>query len=152
MDVREKAAGYLNTKPRTKHQVIMYLRGKGFEEEEIMDAVEELEKYRYIDDLNYSIMYFRYGFEKGRGIVRIKRELSEKGVSADTIEDAYYELDEVPDQYEAARQIASEMLAETDMDDMNYEEKRRLCAKVGRRLMTRGFSSDIVYKVMGNIK
>ena len=82
-DARERAAAYLNIKPRTKMQVIRYLKSKGYEEDEINDAVTELEEYRYIDDFSFSVMYFQYGFEKGRGIMRIKRELAEKGVDHD---------------------------------------------------------------------
>ena len=39
-------------------------------------------------------MYFQYGFEKGRGVVRIKRELSEKGVDSHVIEADVYKRQE----------------------------------------------------------
>ena len=55
-------------RPRTKQQVIKYLRQKGFPEEGIAETVAELEEYKYIDDFSYSVMYFRYGFEKGRDL------------------------------------------------------------------------------------
>lgn len=152
MDVRERAVSYLNVKPRTRQQVMVYLRNKGFQEEDILEAVRELEEYHYIDDLSYSRMYFQYGFEKGRGVVRIKRELSEKGVDSHVIEAAYDELEDVPDQYEVASEIAAGMTAGVDWEQMGYEDARRLQAKIGRRLMTRGFSSDIVYKVINRLK
>lgn len=151
MDVRERAVSYLNIKPRTKVQVIKYLRSKGFEDEEIKEAVDELEEYHYIDDLNYSIMYFEYGFEKGRGLIRIKRELEEKGVSADIIEAAYDELESVPDQYETAADIAKGMLNGADTEALQYDEKRKLKAKIGRRLASRGFSMEVVYKVINDL-
>ena len=152
MDVRERAVSYLNVKPRTRRQVMVYLRNKGFQEEDILEAVRELEEYHYIDDLSYSRMYFQYGFEKGRGVVRIKRELSEKGVDSHVIEAAYDELEDVPDQFETASEIAAGMTAGVDWEQMGYEDVRRLQAKIGRRLMTRGFSSDIVYKVINQLK
>ena len=151
MDVRERAVSYLNIKPRTKVQVIKYLRSKGFEDEEIKEAVDELEEYHYIDDLNYSIMYFEYGFEKGRGLIRIKRELEEKGVPSDIIAAAYDELESVPDQYETAADIAKGMLNGLDTEAMEYDEKRKLKAKIGRRLASRGFSMDVVYKVINDL-
>ena len=43
MDVRTKAVNYINAKPRTRQQVIKYLKEKGFGEPEIMEAVVELE-------------------------------------------------------------------------------------------------------------
>lgn len=151
MDVRERAVSYLNIKPRTKVQVIKYLRSKGFDDGEIIETVKELEEYHYIDDLNYSIMYFEYGFEKGRGLIRIKRELEEKGVSTDIIEAAYDELEQIPDQYEAALDIARGMLTGIDTGSLDYTGKQKLKAKIGRRLSSRGFSMDVVYKVINEM-
>ena len=112
----------------------------------------ELEEYKYIDDFSYSVMYFRYGFEKGRGVMRIRRELSEKGVGSDVIDMAYEELEEVPDQYETARKIAMEMIRDMDMEEMEYDEKRRIKARIGRRLAGRGFPSDVIYKVLDSLR
>ena len=100
MDVREKAVSYLNSRPRTRQELIRHLKDKGFSENEILETVDELEQYHYIDDLAYSRMYFEYGFQKGRGRMRIRRELAEKGVAADVIEIAFEELEEIPDEFE----------------------------------------------------
>ena len=89
MDVREKAVSYLNSRPRTRQELIRHLKDKRFSENEILETVDELEQYHYIDDLAYSRMYFEYGFQKGRGRMRIRRELAEKGVAADVIEIAF---------------------------------------------------------------
>lgn len=159
MDIREnitekaaeRAAAYINIKPRTAFQVRKYLREKGYDGDVIDAVVKQLAEYHYIDDMEYAMMYFRYGFEKGRGLVRIKRELAEKGVAADVIEMAYDEFDDVPDQTEAAMQIAKTMISGMELDDMDYDEKRKLQAKIGRRLMSRGFSSDVVYKVINRL-
>lgn len=102
MDVREKAVSYLNSRPRTRQELIRHLKDKGFSENEILETVDELEQYHYIDDLAYSRMYFEYGFQKGRGRMRIRRELAEKGVAADVIEIAFEELEEIPDEFETA--------------------------------------------------
>ena len=136
MDVREKAVSYLNSRPRTRQEVIRHLKDKGFSENEILETVDELEQYHYIDDLAYSRMYFEYGFQKGRGRMRIRRELAEKGVAADVIEIAFEELEEIPDEFETAYSIA---------------EKRKLEGKIGRRLAGRGFSMDTIHKVVSRI-
>ena len=150
-DVREAAVKYLSYKARTRAQVVEHLRRKGFEDGEIEEAVKELEAYRYIDDMAYSSMYFRYGFDKGRGIMRIKRELAEKGVDRDVIEAAFDELEDVPDQFEEALRIAGEALGGADMSAMAYEEKRKLKGRVSRRLAGRGFSSDVIYRVLDRL-
>lgn len=151
-DARQLAASYLNVKPRTRMQLIKHLKSKGIDEDAALEAVDELEQYHFIDDVEYSKMYFRYGFDKGRGIERIRRELSQKGVADDVIDEAYEQLEDVPDQYEAAMDIAEAMIDDADVKAMSYEERRKLQAKVGRRLTSRGFSSDIVYDIINRIR
>lgn len=159
MDTREKtiekaagkAGAFINIKPRTCFQVKKYLREKGFDEEIISEVLEMLKEYRYIDDMEYSRMYFRYGFGKGRGLSRIRRELSEKGVASEVMDAAYDELDDVPDQTELAMEIGRAMVSGADIGEMSFDEKRKLQARIGRRLMSRGFSPDIAYKVIGRL-
>lgn len=151
MDVREKAVSYLNSRPRTRQEVMRHLKDKGFFEEEILETVKELEEYHYIDDLAYSRMYFEYGFEKGRGRNRIRRELAEKGVSSEIIEIAYDELEEVPDEFEMALSIAGSIVRGIDPSELEYSEKRKLEGRIGRRLAGRGFSMDTIHKVAGRL-
>lgn len=141
----------MNIKPRTKKQVIGYLKEKGYGEEEILSAVGELEEYGYIDDVNFSRMYFEYGFEKGRGILRIKRELSEKGVSGEDIQLAYQELEYVPEPFETALEIGKSIVRGIDTEALDYREKKKLQARIGRRLAARGFTAEIAYKVMNRL-
>ena len=142
----DKAIYYLNIKPRTKAQVIRYLEQKDFPPEEIQEAIQELESYRYIDDFNYAQMYFEVAFEKGKGIARIKRELAEKGVDRQIIEEAFEELESVPDQYETALQTGRKILLEAGEFDPDQQQKIK--GRIARRLASKGFSSDIVYSVI----
>lgn len=147
----ERAVSYINIKPRTAYQVKKYLKDKGYEEDVISEVMDQLKEYHYIDDMEFALMYFRYGFEKGRGVSRIKRELSEKGVSSDVIDIAYEELEDIPDQFEMAMEIGHGAVAGIDIKELDFDTKQKLKAKIGRRLMSRGFSSDVVYKVIGRL-
>lgn len=146
-----KAVAYIDVKPRTKRQVVQYLRKKEFDGDVIQQVIAELEEYHYIDDFDYSVLYFQYGFEKGRGVGRIRRELMEKGVGTDIIDMAYEELEDVPDQAEMAMSIAASMIDGLDVETMEYDEKRKLQGKIGRRLAGRGFSSDVIYQVINRL-
>lgn len=151
MNVREKAVYYLNIKPRTKKQVIRYLKEKNYDMNEIMEAVNELEEYHYIDDKEYCRMYFELGFEKGLGVNRIRRELIERGISSELIEIVYEELEFIPDQVEIAMAIGRNVIMNIDISNLEYEEKQKLKAKIGRRIANRGFSADVAYKVMNEL-
>ena len=152
MDVRQKAVHYLNMRPATEAQLRAYLKKGNFGDDEIGRTIEEMKEYHYIDDLRFSMQYFEYGFEKGRGTARIRRELREKGVDSNLIDMAYEELENIPDQFETALNIANGMTEATDISELDYEEKRKLQARIGRRLAGRGFTADIVYKVLGRFR
>ncbi len=149
MDVRESASYYLSFKPRTRAQVVKHLSEKGFDEEEIEQTVKELEEYHYIDDLQFAVMFAEMGFDKGRGEMRIRRELAEKGVSSDVADAAFYELkdeERIPDPYEKALEIGMQTVMNSTPAD-TWEEKQKLQAKVARKLAARGFSGDVIYTV-----
>lgn len=154
MNVRERAVSYLNLKPRTRAQVRTYLQDKGFEPSEIEETIAELEEYHYLDDLEFARQYLQYGFEKGRGMLRIRRELAEKGVASETVQMACDELEDeeaLPDQRKMALEIAARMADGIDLETLDYSDKQKLQAKIGRRLASRGFSSDIVYSVIRQV-
>ena len=155
MNSIDRAIYYLNIKPRTRQQVIDYLEKKEFPSEEIEETIKELEEYHYIDDLNYCKMYFELGFEKHKGIGRIKRELAGKGVSKEVIEEAFNELEYVPDQFEMALEAGRSILSDAGIydddfavEEMGYQEKQKLKAKIARRLATKGFATEIIYDVI----
>ena len=151
MDIRTRAAGYINIKMRTEAQLRKHLTDKGYSSGDISEVVDEFKQYGYIDDLNYATLYYEYAFSKGRGLFRIKRELKSKGIDQDIIEEAYEMLDTKPDQFELAMDIGRQMTAGTDVSGLDYAEKQKLRGRIGRRLARRGFSSDTVYRVIDRL-
>lgn len=148
MDALERATAYLSRKPHTEKEVTEYLRGKEYSPEEIGEAVARLKEYGYIDDLAYAKLFFEYGFEKRRGKDRIARELAGKGVTRDVIDEAYAQLEQIPDEEEMAFQLAEQVIREANADpaEMTYEEKQKLQARIVRRLAGRGFSGSVCYR------
>ena len=101
--------------------------------------------------MNYAMLYFEYAFGKGRGMIRIRKELREKGIDPDIIDEAYDMLETDHDEYETAEAVGRQFLAGTDTEDLDYREKQKLRARIARRLAGRGFPADIVYKVAGRL-
>ena len=151
MDIRTRAANYINTRMRTEAQLRKYLTDKGCDLHEADEIVNEFKRYGYIDDMNYAVLYYEYAASKGRGLSRIKRELKEKGIAAGIIEEAYDSLEEKPDQLEMAMDIGRQMITHVNISELDYAEKQKLRARIGRRLASRGFSSEIIYKVIGTL-
>ncbi len=79
---------YLSFKPRTKHEISMYLMRKGYENIIIDKVLGKLSHYGYIDDKKYTRDYISGAIrseKKSANIVEI--ELTKKGIPPGIIED-----------------------------------------------------------------
>lgn len=152
LNILDCAYRYLEHRPRTESEMIKHLTSKGFETEEISDAVKELKSFRYIDDVEYGIMYLRYGFNKGRGLRRVRFELAQKGLSPEMIESAIFAYE---DENEIDLDDADEERAFSQGKKMLVNESKvdeKVLAKLGRRLDRLGYSTSIIYKVINHYK
>lgn len=142
MDIKDTALKHLASRARTCQEMRKYLKEKGFESEEIQQVIAYLEALHYLDDADYCVQYFDYAFGKGKGVLRIKRELEEKGIGRETIEIALEDYEKGETELERAEKQAAK-IAEGRIPD------QKLMGKIGRRLTALGYSSDIVYQVIG---
>ena len=144
----DRAAKYLAYKPRTRRELLQHLREKGVDADDAEQCVETMESYHLVDDLEYSRMYIETMLERGRGMDRIRRELAGKGVDRNTIEDALAEIGELPDESEIALRRALDMLYQTDVMSMEYEEQQKVRARIARKLNRQGFRTETVYSAV----
>lgn len=154
----ETAYAFLATRMRTTEEVRRHLESRGYDSDEITDAVNELIGMRYLDDYLFAFRYYEYNREKRRGVLRAERELLEKGIDKETArnakEDFLYEqkVDEFGDALEIARKevlIPSDIYGGAprvrEMDD-------RLAAKIARKLESKGFSRGDIFRVLDRIR
>lgn len=154
----DAAYSYLAARMRTTEELRRHLEGKGYSEDEVTEAVNELIGMRYLDDYLYAIRYYEYNREKKRGVMRAERELIEKGVDRETArnakEDFLYEqeVDEFADALEIARRelykpsdIAGEPPVLRVLDD-------RLTARIARKLESKGFARGDIFKVLDAVR
>lgn len=142
----EVAASYLANRMRTVEEMRKHLKEKEFSEKEIEETVNDLIGLKYLDDYAYAVRYYEYNTSKHRGSFRAMRELEEKGVDKQTVkfalEDYLYE-NEV-DEYQLALEVARKEEF-TEVDD-------KLIAKVARKLESRGFKRDDIYRVLEEMR
>ena len=159
----ETAYAYLASRMRTKAEVEKHLKDRGYEEPEILDAVNELIGMRYLDDYQYALRYYEYNREKRRGSGRAARELAERGVDAETIRNARedYLFSEKVDEYEDALAVAEKELQlkaggqllpgnENDAPAPRMDEK--LAAKIARKLDGRGYERSDIFRVLEELR
>lgn len=142
MNTSELATKYLMSRMRTVEEMRRHLREKECAEEEIEAEIIDLLESRYLDDTEYCKRYFDYSFDKGRGFLRARRELIQKGVKDEVIRAAYDEDVREETEEERAFCQAEKIAAGQKID-------RRLLGKIGRRLTALGYGSDVVYGILG---
>lgn len=165
LDIRDVAAKYLAYRSRTTAELRKYLKQKDFEEEAIEVLIREFTDYGYLDDQKYCHQYFDYAFGKGKGKRVIFAELREKGIDGDTIqfafEDREDEFDEKSLAYGEAAKVLRAAGVDVEAEDFVSGEIRekltervdeKLIAKVGRRLQSKGYGSDMIYSVIGELR
>lgn len=151
VDIRDAALRYLEHRMRTERQMRDRLAEKEYEPDEIDETLGWLKEMKYIDDAAYALEYLRYGFEKGRGIARVRLELEDKGVSSEDIQKAIYdyedeyEIDIMEAEFDRALSQAEKAAAAGATDE-------KAAAKLGRRLNSLGYSSGVIYKVIARFR
>ena len=153
MDVRDAAAKYLTHRSHTVEEVKRHLMGKGFEEELALAVTAEFVEYGYLDDSRYCMQYFDYAFGKGKGKRLVFAELREKGVASDTIQFAFEDWEDEYDEKHQAMEEAKKVLqvADVNLDEVDFVDEK-LIARAARRLQAKGYSSDVIYSVIGELR
>ncbi|MBQ9061189.1 MAG: regulatory protein RecX [Firmicutes bacterium] len=143
----ERASRYLAYKPRTRQELCRHLKERGFGSDEINACADQLEEYKLLNDLEYASLYIESMLQRGRGMDRIRRELMTKGVDRNTIEDAIAQMEDLPDEEEIAMDQAMQMLDGVHLKGLDYQEREKIKARIARRLASRGFRADTIYRI-----
>ncbi len=108
----------------------------------IAAVIARLKEYGYLDDASFAETYARLRQENEKfGQRRVQQELSRKGIAqqtvTSTIEKQYAEIDE-------------EALARRHLERkrLRKPENEKETARVMRRLVTAGFSTGVIYKIL----
>lgn len=133
---------YLKFRPRSKHEMGVYLRKKGFEESVIAEAISMLEMQKFVNDDAFVGWYVTSrGSAKPRSRYVLERELSRFGIDKQIIEIHF--ADEPVDEEELAYKALSvrwRRYASLEPDDR--------FKKAAAFLSRRGFSYDLIKKTI----
>lgn len=143
-DCRDAALRYLEHREHSKQEVRSHLVSKGFLEDEIEEELKYLEEFHYVDDARYCRNYIDYGIRKGRGPVRLRYELTEKGVDSRLIQELLVECFDRDTEKAAAVKVAEKLL--TSAPD------EKTLAKIGRKLASLGYHTEIIYDLIGRLR
>ena len=142
----EKGIFLISLKDRTKKEVRLKLEEKFWNKNAVLKAIEKLEEFGYLNDLNYAISYIE---SKTYGKNRISYNLFQKGIDRSTVEKAYLALDE--EKEENIDDVKLEKLIDKNSRKINisnsrYEKKLKEEQKLIQYLARQGFSLDKIFK------
>lgn len=133
-----QALNYISHQARSEHQVRQFLSGKEIEDEIIELVIAELQDLHYLDDAAYAKRFVAENVSSGdRGPGSVRSWLTQRGIDANTIEDALAGYSE-EEELRIATAIATKFLAHP-----GSKSHGALLQALRQRLMQKGFSSDI---------
>ena len=147
-EIMEEAAELLSGRSFMSADLERKLRAKGFEADEARAAVERLQELGYVDDGSYAKDYASDAARKGKGRLRIARELAQKGADARTAKEALQAVADDEDQLserERAMAEAQKMLRGEKPDE-------KTLARIGRRLSSLGYEPSVIWDVLGKLR
>jgi len=133
-EIRRKAMDYLARREYGKGELIAKLEAAGYVAELVFDEVCRLAEEGLQSDTRFAESFVQSRINQGKGPVRVRQELKERGVSAAAVDDAIEEAD--PDWF----RLASDVRVRKFGPDLpaDFAEKARQM----RFLQYRGFDSD----------
>ena len=142
---RERAVRYLTFKDRSEYEILNKLIDAGFDRNVAQNAVNELKAIGYLDDTRFAMKYLSERIRtKALSKKTLGYELKNKGIDNEIIEKALSEFE--IDDYEVALREGKRKFGKYDLNDKKIEQK------VCRFLLHRGFSYEIVNKVLREMK
>ena len=131
------ALRFLGHRQRSEAEILRYLNSKNaFTDEEINNTIARLKNLKLVDDREFARSWRddRLTF-KPRSRAMIRRELVQKGLDAETINEAIAGIDDLESAFQVANRRASQL------SKLEYPEfYRRLAGFLGRR----GYSGEVI--------
>ena len=149
VDAKQAALDYLAYKPRTEEEVRRKLGQEDVPSPVIEDVIARLYELEYLDDEAYAHDYAHNRFSsKKYGPVRIRRELTERGVDRRLADAAVDELFAEVDVTAAAWTHAEKRWPRLAGED----DPRRRRQKMYRYLRRRGFTSNTIRPILDELE
>ena len=131
--IRKKAMDYLARREYGKGELVAKLEAAGYDAELSFAEVSRLTEEGLQSDTRFAESFVQSRISQGKGPVRIRQELKERGVGTQAVNDAFEEAD--PDWY----RLASEVRLRKFGTDLPHDFKEK--ARQMRFLQYRGFES-----------
>ncbi len=136
---RNTAMDLLSRREHSYKELFNKLKLRNFESDDIDSALQKLQFENLLNDERFTENYIHYRVKKGFGPLRIKNELSEKGVDNEIVQNQIEEYESIWSEL-MEQQRNKKFGHEIPLD---YKEK----VKQARFLQNRGFAAELVMRL-----
>jgi len=144
--VLNSALRILTGRDHSRHELIRKLKQRDFAPQDIAKAVSECERFDYINDERTARLYIRQMNSKGYGVKRIRHAMNQKGLRGKRFQDILDETLSAVDELKSAERIWQKNIKRFERESDLQKRKEKVC----RFLYARGFSQDIIRKLVNN--
>jgi len=137
----------LKIRPRSEHELRSRLLQKGFENKVIEEAIAAIAKIGLIDDLEFARLWVSSRIKRPLGLKRLSFELKQKGVDKDIIEKVVGEYNCPEKEEEVIRELLEQKLKK-----LSGLDRHKIKERLWGFFLRKGFSKDIVYDVLSELK
>ena len=143
---KKAALRLLAFRPRSESELRQRLAQKKLPADAIERTVDELRQSGMLDDEKFAKLYALSRIQsRAFGKDRVRRELSRRGLSGASVENAMRSIEDI-DEEAPARELAQKRLA--SMKGLPREAKKR---RLHGALLRRGFSANVTFRVLDRL-
>ncbi|CAM3345655.1 recombination regulator RecX [Lactobacillus paragasseri] len=138
------AMSYLSYQPRSVYEILEYLNKHEISQDASQAAVQNLIKLNYLNDNNFARLFIKNNLRVGKdGPRAVDRKLKQKGLAADVIQEALYEIED-EEWIDAGLRLVHSLIHQVGKAWRRYrrDEDFKRKQKVKRYLFQHGFSSS----------
>ncbi len=141
---KDRALNFLSYRDRSEKEIRTRLKNVGYDENIIEWVIYELKRLKFLDDERFAQSFAQTQMiTRPAGEYFLKRELKQKGVAEELIEQTIEKTFEEKDQFSVALELAQQKKKRyKNIDEMKAKKR------VSDFLLRRGFSWDVVSEVM----
>lgn len=131
----QRAASLVNRRDYSRKELADKLRGDGYRQDVAEEVVERASRAGLVDDRRFADVFVRTKVSAGWGMLRIARELGQRGIDPDELPGWPYEYLDPDDEASRAVAVASR----------HHVSGKNQLQKLVRFLVGRGFSTGVAY-------
>ncbi|MBM7556027.1 RecX family transcriptional regulator [Halanaerobacter jeridensis] len=146
LNAKQAAFNLLSYRQRSTQELKERLLRKDYGIEIVNQVIHVLNKLEYLDDKEFATSWIKDRITKGYGPYRIRRQLKEKGVDTNIIEECLAEEYDSQLEYDLAAELAAKKRSR--YNDEDYHERRYKLSKVLER---KGFSFETINLVLDDL-